>query len=201
MPHEIEAKFRLREPAGLRQRLESLGARRVDRVFEVNRIFDTETGKLRKAGCGLRLRESRPLAGEADSSPGTAASQAMVTFKGPRKPGVLKVREEIETGVADACALAALFERLGLREVVHYEKRRETWHLDECEIVIDELPRLGWFAEVEGPTTEQVEVLSGKLDLVPADRIPETYIALAAQHGDRDPTGIRRLEFGQPEDK
>jgi adenylate cyclase class 2 len=186
---EIEAKFRLNDPARLRARLGAHGARRVGCVHETNRIFDTAGRKLLAADCGLRLRACRPL-----DNGGPPATHTL-TYKGPRAPGSTKMREEIETVVADADATATILQRLGFNEVIVYEKRRETWRLDDCEVCLDELPKLGWFVEIEGPSREAVEAARTRLELSAATPLYETYVELAATHGDPGPTGMRCLRF------
>jgi len=199
MAHEIEAKYRLADPAAMRALLLGRGAECVGRVLEINRIFDTPDGALRRADSGLRIRVTQPPddAPKSDASP----QRATLTFKGPRCAGPLKSREEIETEIGDAAALAELLQRLGFRETVRYEKRREAWRVGLCEVALDELPRLGWFVEVEGPSAESVESVCADLHLGHKDRITETYVALAAAKGEPDGRGGRRLVFRDEADK
>lgn len=59
--------------------------------------------------------------------------------------------------LADSIQEAARFlELMGAVEKARSEKRRESWMLGECEIVIDEWPFLEPFIEVEGPDEEAV---------------------------------------------
>jgi len=188
LSREIEIKIRLDDPGPLRTRLGESGAARHTHGLETNRIFDTPDRRLLAGDCGLRIRESRPLDGGSPLQP-------TLTFKGPRDPGAVKSREEFETPVADAQTLADILQRLGFREVIRYEKRRETWRLDDCAVCLDELPRLGWYVEIEGPGTEAVEAARSQLNLTDRPPLRETYVELAADHGDVDPTGRRLLLF------
>ncbi|HUU95101.1 MAG TPA: class IV adenylate cyclase [Phycisphaerae bacterium] len=188
MSREIETKIRLGDPGPLRTRLRESGAARHTHVQETNRIFDTPDRRLLAGDCGLRIRESRPVDGGSPLQP-------TLTFKGPREPGPLKSRAELETPVADAQTLADILQRLGFREVIRYEKRRETWRLRDCEVCLDELPRLGWYVEIEGPRTEAVETARKQLGLTALPALRETYVELAADHGDADPAGCRLLLF------
>lgn len=188
MSREIEAKIRLGDPGPLRTRLRELGAVRQRHVQETNRIFDTRDRRLLAGDCGLRIRESRPLDGEGPLQP-------TLTFKGPREPGPVKSRAELETPVADAQTLADILQRLGFREVIRYEKRRETWRLGDCEVCLDELPRLGWYVEIEGPRAEAIETARRQLGLTALPTLGETYVELAADHGDADAAGCRQLLF------
>lgn len=164
------------------------GAARHTHVQETNRIFDRPDRRLLAGDCGLRIRESRPLDGGRPLQP-------TLTFKGPRDPGPVKSRAELETPVADAETLAEILQRLGFQEVIRYEKRRETWRLGDCEVCLDELPRLGWYVEIEGPRIEAVETARRQLGLTALPTPGETYVELAADHGDADAAGCRRLLF------
>jgi adenylate cyclase class 2 len=190
MPTEIEAKLRLDDPDALHERLRRLGAGRVAWRHESNHLYDTPDGRLRRSGCGLRVRVAWSLEVEG------AAPTGWLTFKGPRRPGELKVREELESAVDDAAAVMGILTRLGWREVVVYEKRREVWHLGACEVAIDELPRLGWWLEIEGPDADAVRDVRRALGLEDAALVKETYVDMAAQHGEADAEGCRRLVFG-----
>ena len=189
MLHEIEIKYRLADPAALRARLQAAGATRAVRTHESNTLWDTRAGSLRKQGCGLRLREHLAL----DDN---KAPPATLTFKGARQPEpLLKIREELETGITNAEQLRLILDRLGLHEVVAYEKRREVWTLDGCQVCVDELPRLGWFVEVEGPAPPSVKSVCARLSLPDGDVIPETYVELALHNGCQGSDGVVRLTF------
>ena len=92
---------------------------------------------------GLRLRTNH------DSATGTETH--IITWKGPRQPGALKSREEVELTVTDPADAALLLEKLGYVKVLTFEKRRQSWQLGGCKVELDELPLLGSFVEVEGP--------------------------------------------------
>jgi adenylate cyclase class 2 len=154
-------------------------------VFEDNRLFDDAAGTLRRRGAALRVREERPAGGG-------EPLRATLTYKGPRAEGDLKRREEIEievqavpgpngAGGAGAPGLAAIFEAMGLRETFRYQKRRSVWRVGECEIALDELPYLGWFVEVEGPTERAVRAGLEALGLADAELLSADYIHLLTE--------------------
>jgi adenylate cyclase, class 2 len=188
MAREIEAKYRLRDPAGLRRILMDRGARCEGLMHEDDTLFDTADGQLGRGGRGLRLRTWC-------ATDGADGKTAVLTYKGPREAGVLKIREELETTVADAPALTAILERLGFRPAVGYEKRREVWLLGPCEVCVDEMPKLGWFAEIEGPDERAVTELGAELGLT-GELIQDTYVSLALRHGEAGSAGYPRLTFG-----
>jgi len=200
MNREVELKLKLADPQHLRALLTRLNAPPAGPAFERNRIFDSPDRRLLRAGCGLRLRETRspdaprrvPPAARPPVQPQCVPT---LTFKGPREPGVVKSRGEWETTVVDAAALAEILSRIGFAEVIAYEKRRETCRVHDCEICIDELPRLGWFVEIEGPTAAAVRAVQSLLKLPDAAIVPESYVELAARHGDATPDGRHTLAF------
>jgi adenylate cyclase class 2 len=212
MGMEIEIKLRLSNPQTLRERLAACGATHAGRAYEVNTIFDTPGGSLRSADCALRVRRLRPLAvtdWPAAASTGGEPPSAWLTFKGPRKVGGRtagagkptrssgrpRTREELETHVDNADTLLAILLRIGLIERVIYEKRREIWRLDGCEVALDELPVLGAFVEIEGPDERAVQAVQAKLGLERAESVDATYVELAHRHGSERSDGVRELRF------
>jgi adenylate cyclase class 2 len=170
MATEIEIKYRVSEAqvVALRAQLQAVGARAVGAEFEVNTVY-------RGPGLEARLRLLRLR---------RVGGRAVLTFKErPPTTASIKQQREDETEVADADALAAILEGLGYTPALVYEKRRETWRLDETEIVLDELP-FGWFVEIEGAETA-INAVEHKLELATAEVEHATYPALAEQHGTR----------------
>jgi adenylate cyclase, class 2 len=104
-----------------------------------------------------------------------------ITYKGPRRSGLTKTREEIEIPVAEGNEqfgrLLRLFENLGFRPVATIRKRRETFHLmfheHKLEIALDLADGLGAFAEIEA-------FASGEADL---PRAQQAVLALADELG------------------
>ena len=198
MPREIELKFRVDDSADLRAALRRAGVAWQAARFEINRMFDTPAGDLRRRDCGLRLRTAWELPTGPAGHASPPAPQATLTYKGPRDGGAVKSREEIETAVGDADALAAALDRLGYRETVRYEKLRDTARCGECVICLDTLPRLGCYAEIEGPTADAVGAMADRLGLDPARGVRVTYVELAAEHGEITRHGVRVLRFERP---
>ena len=178
MSEEIEAKVRIADPEAFRARMNARGAPTAETVLEVNRLFDDAEGTLRQGGSALRLREERRPAD------GTVL-RTLLTFKGPRRQSQMKRRPEFETAVGAAEPMAAILGALGLVEVFSYEKHRTAWRRGDCEVVLDELPHLGWFVEVEGPSEESVLARLAALGLAGEPLIREAYIDLLSQHAAR----------------
>lgn len=184
---EIEAKMKLDDPAALRRRLESVGAVLSGEHLETNTFFDAPGAALRRADKGLRLRTDRNTS--------SGATRYLITFKGPRQPGELKTRQEIEFTVDDAAAATQLFEQLGYAATLSFQKRRQTWKLGGCEVDLDELPHLGWFVEIEGPSAAAVDQVRKSLGLMESKLISDSYIAMLAKWAEEKNVSDRIIEF------
>ena len=159
---EIEAKIKLKEPARLREVLKSVGATFEGRVLEKNWLFDHPERTLMKNDKLLRVREERKV---------------LLTFKGPRRTSEYKMREELQVEFPDSSSARSLLESIGFHQWFYYEKVRETWRLDSTEIVLDELPALGLFVEIEGPSDKDIEAVRKRLKLS-RDYISSSYVEL-----------------------
>jgi adenylate cyclase class 2 len=178
---EIEVKFLLFDLLALEQKLKSMGARLVSpRTFESNLRFDHPDGSLSKTGQVLRLRHDQTN---------------VITYKGPgsSEQGVLS-RQEIEFRASSFNAARHLFEALGFRVAVAYEKRRTTYAWQEVEIMLDEMP-YGNFCEIEGTSPAQIEAAAGLLALDWQARILASYMMLFQQVKEKRHLVFRDLVF------
>jgi len=172
---EIEAKIRVAEASAFRRRLIESGRRAGETVFEVNRLFDDAAGSLRRSGAALRLREEFR---EADGS----TVRTLLTYKGPRAESRMKRRPEAELAVEAAEPLVEILTAIGLSESFRYEKRRTPFLGGASEVVLDQVPHLGHFAEIEGPTEEAVLAEMADLGLADAPLIRTSYVHLLSEH-------------------
>lgn len=172
-PLEQEIKIPVSDLAVGRLRLAGLGATlTAARAFEDNTVFDHPSHRLAETGRLLRLREF--------------AGSWLLTFKGPaRFDGAIKIREEIETVVADGEATRALLAALGFQPLWRYQKWREMWTHDGVAVALDETP-LGTFVELEGPP-ERLVPLARTLGLDPAAAVTGSYRDLWFAHRAGDP--------------
>jgi adenylate cyclase class 2 len=175
MSLETEVKLKVDDHASLRDRLTAAGAHRLGSVLEHNHIYDRPDRSLFAADEGLRVRVWL----ERDGRPGTAGT---LTFKGPRRPGRIKSRPELEVEVADARSAGAILEAIGFVRVVSFQKRRETWELSTCRVELDELPPSNRYVEIEGPDEATIRETEIRLGLDPAATEDRTYIALVIEH-------------------
>jgi len=175
-PIEREIKLRFESAAAAREAILATGAvERRARQLQDDRLLDWPDGRLRERGCTLRVRDQ----------PGAAA----LTFKGPRQPGAMKVREELETVVADAPLLIRLLEQLGLRVWFRYQKYRQEYELPGVVLTIDETP-IGTFVELEGEERGIMD-LAASMGRTQRDYVVDSYYTLFAEaRGGRPDAGV-----------
>lgn len=166
---EQEVKFFLDDPAGLRRRLEALGARPYQpRMHEANIRFDTADGTLTRAGKVLRLRK---------------AGKVILTYKEPETPAPAgtpaPARRSLETEiVVDSLEKTAhLLQSLGFRPLVRYEKHREVFHWKSVLLMLDQLP-FGDFLELEGPDLAELHQTADPLGLDWTAALQTSYMGI-----------------------
>jgi adenylate cyclase class 2 len=173
MALEREIKLRFDSAAEARERILALGATPLlGRRLQEDCLFDTEDERLRVQRSTLRVRSE--------------GGKALLTFKGPVLPGIIKIREEYETVVADGSVLQTILEQLGMHVWFRYEKYREEFTADDVVIAVDETP-VGVFVEIEGGEDAIHEIARG-LGRTPADYITDSYRFIFLQH--RDANGL-----------
>jgi len=188
MPVEIEAKMRVDDFGPVREALTSAGAEQAGKVLEINTFFDTADRALLAKDSGLRLRVKRHPDGR---------QQFILTFKGPLRSGNLKKRDEIEIAVDNPNTAAQMLARLGFERDVSFEKRRESWQLDECHVELDEMPYLGKFVEIEGPNEPTVMRLREKLGLGDRPLEKKGYVSLLSAYLKSHGIANREITFAK----
>jgi adenylate cyclase class 2 len=167
---EIEAKISVPSLRPISNRLKEIGAVFVKRVRETDTYLKDSKARLLKRGCGLRLRHQT----------GPGGRKAFLTFKGPKHKTRYKTRLESETQISDFDATLRIFMGLGYKTAIVVQKTRWIWKLGSCLICLDDLPALGYFVEVEGPSEKQVEKTLRKLQLADLPSITNGYAKLTA---------------------
>lgn len=181
---EREIKLRFAGAAEAREAVRALGATLVrERRFQDDALLDSEPGDLRQRRCALRVRRED--------------ARSYLTFKGPVQPGPMKLREELETVVADADTLQRVLEHLGLRVWFRYQKYREEYTLDGVIIAVDETP-IGTFVELEG-TEAGITAAATAMGRTTADYILDSYCGLFLRY--REALGFRgpHMIFDEPD--
>ena len=161
MARECEAKFRLTDVDRVKKRLKSLGAMNEGTCLERNWLLDDENGSLRKMGIRLRIRS-------------TGGSEGVLTIKMPLKGNEFKNREEIEVKIESSDVALRQFDALGYNVTWIYEKIRQTWTYQDCILMIDNCPDMGWFMEIEG-TPKKIKAVAKALALDPDGHINDSY--------------------------
>jgi adenylate cyclase class 2 len=181
---EREIKLRFTTAREARAAVLALGAPLLrERRFQDDALFDNEREELRERRCALRLRRE--------------GARSYLTFKGPVQPGPMKLREELETAVADADALQRVLEHLGLHVWFRYQKYREEYALDGVVAAIDETP-IGTFVELEGAEAG-IAAAAAALGRTAADYILDSYCGLFMRY--REALGFRgaHMIFDEPD--
>lgn len=174
MPEETEAKYAVEQFEPVRAALERAGAACAGTVLVTDTYFDKADRSLLAADTGLRLRQVRAL----DAAAEGRDTRPEVTCKGPtRRTDQTKTREEQQTRVEDADALTAILAACGTGPMLVIEKRRTTYHLQDCTVELDELPVVGRFVEVEGPDEAAIAAVVALLGLT-GEPITDHYIHL-----------------------
>ena len=163
---EIEAKIKLKSPSRLRALLNSAEAECKGIILEKNWLYDYPDRALTKGDKMLRIRQDKRI---------------RMTFKGPRGDSEYKSREEVEVEFPELGGASSFIESIGFVKWFYYERYRETWELDRCEIVLDELPFLGLYVEIEGSEEQDVTSAIKRLKL-PRRYTSDTYIELLLEH-------------------
>ena len=189
MAVEIEVKLSVLELNTPRARLVELGAQRLGKYLETNVFLDTEDRTLLAADEGLRLRHKKNLE--------TSQNEFIITYKGPRQPGALMAREEIEFTGSDGDQAKAFLAALSFSPTLSFEKRRESWQFADCKVELDEVPHLGTFVEIEGPSEASVESTRKTLRLESLPVITKSYAALLADFLDEHRMTTRSITFGE----
>jgi adenylate cyclase class 2 len=183
---EIEAKMKLDDPSAILRHLAAACPPPVEHI-EINTFLDTPDRSLTKSDRGLRIRTDR--------DPATAIEQVIITYKGPRQPGPLKTRQEVELHAASDTDAAALLECLGYRPTLRFEKHRTAYKFMGCAVDIDRLPLLGGFIEIEGPDEQSVMSARRALGLSHAPLIGDSYATMLSQHLERQAIASRDIRL------
>src|SRR5437660_8986107 len=164
---EREIKLRFDSVEAARDAVLAAGATPVrGRRLQEDCLLDTIDESLRRRRCVLRVRME--------------SGKSLLTFKGPVQPADMRLRDELETIIADGSVLLRILEELGFRVWFRYQKYREEFVLDDVIVAVDETP-VGTFVEIEGGERSIAETVQA-LGRGPADYLVDSYRGLFARH-------------------
>ena len=167
MAVEREIKLRFENAQQARDRVLSIGATPLrGRRLQEDCLLDATDDGLYRRRCVLRVRND--------------SGKSLLTFKGPVQAGVMKVREEYETVVADGDTLLTILHQLGLRVWFRYEKYREEFSAEDVVIAVDETP-VGTFVEIEGGA-DHIHQTAAALGKTSSDYITDSYRTLFVRY-------------------
>jgi adenylate cyclase class 2 len=186
MSEEIEAKMKVADLAAVRKRLEAAGGVRVRKELETNAFFDSPDHRLQSADRGLRIRVAVDESG---------STRCLTTMKGPLQGGQFKTREEIQFSADEPDAVRKIFENLGFKSTLSFQKRRETWLFAGCEVALDEMPYLGTYVEIEGKSEVSISAARASLGLSELPLISTGYISLLSRYLEEHGIKDREIRF------
>jgi adenylate cyclase, class 2 len=164
---EREIKLRFASAEEARAAIIAAGATPLlGRRLQEDSLLDTRDEELRKRRCVLRVR--------------VECGKSRLTFKGPVQPGIMKIREELETVVGDGHMVLRVFAELGLTVWFRYEKYREEFAHEDVIVAIDETP-VGVFVELEG-SEAGIASMAQALGRSTRDYLVDSYRGLFLQH-------------------
>ena len=140
---EIEQKFAHADFAVIERRLAQWQARPGEEHTETDHYFNAPDRDFAQTDEAFRLRR--------------VGAANFLTYKGPKRAGPVKIRTELEIALRDGDEAAKQFMQLlvhlGYRPVAVVRKHRRMRHLERegfaLTVCLDEVERLGRFAEVE----------------------------------------------------
>ena len=151
MKTEIEAKFLNCNHEDLRKKLRTRGAVCEKPMVLMRRaILDYPDHRLEagEANAYVRVRDE--------------GDKVTLTFKQFDSLSIDGAKE-IDTTVGSFSDTIQIFEAIGLEVGSLQESKRETWRLDECEVVLDEWPWLLPYVEIEATSEDEVRRVAKQL--------------------------------------
>jgi adenylate cyclase class 2 len=141
MNTEIEAKFLNIDFSEMRIKLTELGAT-CEQPMRLMRRAIIETTELEAKHSFVRVRDE--------------GHKVTLTYKQVDENSLTGVKE-VEVDVSNFEDTILLLEQAGLAHKSFQESRRETWRLDDVEVVLDEWPWLNPYIEIEGHDEQHVK--------------------------------------------
>ncbi len=151
MQTEIEVKFTDVDIDDVRRRLEAAGAHLEHPMRDMRRALIEEDHHAVE-NMFIRIRDE-----------GDKVTLCLKKKTKSLEESTIDSTYEIETTVGDFDKTIELFKVAGWHYMTYQESRRETWLLDDVEVVIDEWPWINPYIEIEGATEDAVRAGAKKL--------------------------------------
>lgn len=165
MSKEIETKLRVDSFEAVAAGLKEGRARLLGTVVQLDSYYDSPAGQLVEADKCLRIRRQEHR----------GQIKRQLTYKGPKERSCLKSRLEVNIELGPDDAAERMLEGLGFSLVLGFEKQRQLWKLDGCEISLDKLPLIGTFVEIEGPSVDVIQRIQHRLGLGDYEHVSASY--------------------------
>lgn len=125
----------------------------ISHVLQLDEYYDTPDGQLKKQDLVIRIRSN--------------GEKKTIALKSPRVelPSGMTNRIELEFLSAEGEKVHEQLLNQGLNPNEAAEKERWTFIYHDCEIVLDRLPFIGSFIEIEGPSEDAIHKIIHLLDL------------------------------------
>lgn len=135
----------------------------VSHVLQLDEYYDTPDGQLKKQDLVIRIRSN--------------GQKKTIALKSPRieLPSGMTNRIELEFLSAEGEKVDEQLLSQGLNPNEAAEKERWTFIHDDCEIVLDKLPFIGSFIEIEGPSEVAIQNIVSLLDLSSCPVVRQNY--------------------------
>lgn len=168
MLNETELKLRLESEDELNRVLswceENLG--QASKLEQRDEYYDTATEALRKQDLSLRLRNTN--------------GKVLIAMKSPRVflTETVHDRIELEFTAADPDEVLKTITHCGLSATAITEKHRWKFQQDDFKVLVDKLPFIGCFVEIEAPTVQRINEVVNMLGLSLDDGVNKNYSEL-----------------------
>lgn len=135
----------------------------ISHVLQLDEYYDTLDGQLKEQDLVIRIRSS--------------GGKKTIALKSPRidLPSGMTNRIEIEFLSAEGEKIHEQLLSQGLNPNEAAEKERWTFIYNDCEIVLDRLPFIGSFIEIEGPSEDAIHKIVHLLDLSSCQIVRKNY--------------------------
>lgn len=165
---ETEVKISIEHAEDFSRELQTLNPEVISaRHFEDNHLLDFADRRIASSRSLIRVR--------------LVDGQHSFTFKGPpRREGIFKSREELETSIADGTILLQALDRIGLSVYFRYQKYRREYMLDGVHVAVDETP-IGNYVELEG-SEQGIVAAAEKLRIARPRFLRSSYYSLYLEY-------------------